>query len=152
MQGLYSRSGLFAYRISLISFCGYYFFTAYFCAATIQEWHLFEDILYPVSDTVSCQSSSHHKLTSLHNLNETFHILLSPLKISPPPVLNEVIASLSKVHPPIYTMEYMWSCQTRSTEGALKSSTVQEEGLTNKGRQHLLLLHKPAPDNKGIAD
>ena len=29
---------------------------------------------------------------------------------------------------------------------------MQEEGLTNEGRHHLLLLHKQAHDNRGIAE
>ena len=31
-----------------------------------------------------------------------------------------------------------------------RSSTVQEEGLKNEGRQHLLLLHDQAHDKRGI--
>ena len=33
-----------------------------------------------------------------------------------------------------------------------RSSTVQEEGLKNEGRHHLLLLHKQALDKKGIVE
>ena len=35
----------------------------------------------------------------------------------------------------------MQLCQAKSTK---KSGNVQEEGLTNEGRHHLLLLHKQA--------
>ena len=34
----------------------------------------------------------------------------------------------------------------------LRSSTVQEEGLTNEGRHHLLLLHKQVHDKRGITE
>ena len=34
----------------------------------------------------------------------------------------------------------------------LRSSTVQEEGLTNEGRHHLLLLHKQECDKRGIEE
>ena len=33
-----------------------------------------------------------------------------------------------------------------------RSSTVQEEGLENEGKHHLLLLHKQAHDKRGIAE
>ena len=33
-----------------------------------------------------------------------------------------------------------------------RNSTVQEEGLTNEGRHHLLLLRKQAHDKRGIAE
>ena len=33
-----------------------------------------------------------------------------------------------------------------------RSSTVQEEGLTDEGRHHLLSLHKQAHDKRGIAE
>ena len=110
-------------------------------------------------------TSSHHKLklTSqarmlplestplIYNLNITFHFLLA-FKTSPPPVLNKVIAFLLKVHH-LFTQ---WSTCGHVRQEALKEhwrcSTVQEEGLTNDGRHHLLVLHKPAHDNEGIAD
>ena len=43
----------------------------------------------------------------------------------------------------------MWLCSTRSIEEAVQ---LQEEGLTNEVRNHLLLLHKQAYDKKGIAE
>ena len=59
-----------------------------------------------------------------------------------PPFLNEVIAKhifLSKVHVSIHTVDMVSKKHQRS-------NTVQEEGLTNEGRHHLLLLHKQADE------
>ena len=54
-----------------------------------------------------------------------------------PAFLDEVAAKgafLSKVHPPIYAV------------------VLQEEGLTNDGRHHLLLLYKQVHDKRGISE
>ena len=57
-------------------------------------------------------------------------------------------ALLTKVHPPNCAAvdAVMLSKKQR------RSSTVQEEGLTNESRHHLLLLHKQARDKRDIAE
>ena len=74
-----------------------------------------------------------------------------PSKIRPPPFLNEVVAKgafLSKVRPPIYAAVHAVMLSKKHR----RSSTTQEEGLTNEGRHNLLLLHKQAHDKRGIAE
>ena len=64
-----------------------------------------------------------------------------PSKYAHPPFLNEVAAKgafLSKVRPPIYVAVHAALLSKKHR----RSSTVQEEGLTNEGRHHSLLLHK----------
>ena len=77
--------------------------------------------------------------------------LSPPSKICPPPFLSKVVAKgafLSKVCPPIFASVHavMLSKKYR------RSSAVQEEGLTNKGRYNLLLLRKHAHDKRGIEE
>ena len=77
-----------------------------------------------------------------------------PLKIrTPAPFFEWSVAKaafLSKVHPPIYM--YATVHLVKLIKKHWRSSIVQEEGLTNKGRHHLLLLHKQAHDKRGIAE
>ena len=55
-----------------------------------------------------------------------------------------MLLSPSKVSPPIYAaVQAVMLSKQRSTP---------EEGLTNEGRNHLLLLHKQAHDKSGIAE
>ena len=64
-----------------------------------------------------------------------------PLKICPPPFLNEVIAKrafLSKVRPPTCAVVHAVMLSKKHR----RNSTFQEDGLTNEGRHHLLLLRK----------
>ena len=42
----------------------------------------------------------------------------------------------------------MQLCKQKAKEG----STMQEEGLPNEGRHHLLLFYKQAHDKRGIAE
>ena len=66
--------------------------------------------------------------------------------------MNEIVAEgafLSKVHPPIYAIVH---AVMLSKKHQRSSSTVQEEGLTNEGRHHLLLLHKQVHDKRSIAE
>ena len=70
-----------------------------------------------------------------------------PLKICPPPFLNEVVAKgdfLSKVCPPIYAA----APAVMLSKKHQRSTTVQEEGLTDEGRH---LLCKQVHDKRGIA-
>ena len=88
------------------------------------------------------------------------------LKGKPAPFVNEVVAkgsflwkvstsdSVTEKPNDIYCKKkdptYLcWLCSTRSIEEAV---LLQEEGLTNEVRHHLLLLHKQAYDKKGIAE
>ena len=66
-----------------------------------------------------------------------------------PPFSNEIVAKdafLSKVHPPIYATVPAVTLSKKHQ----RSSTVQEEALTNHSRHHLLLLHKQAHDKRSI--
>ena len=74
-----------------------------------------------------------------------------PRKHAHPPFLNEVVAKgafLSKVCPPIYVAVHAVMLSKKHH----RSSTVQEEGLTNEGRHHLLLLCNHAHDKRGTAE
>ena len=53
-----------------------------------------------------------------------------------------------KVHLPIYAAVH--AVMLGKKHG--RSSTLQEEGLTNEGKHHLLLLHNQAHDKRGIAE
>ena len=75
----------------------------------------------------------------------------STLEISPPPFLNKDVAKgafLSKVRLPIYATVHAVMLSKKHR----RSSTVQEKGLTNEGRHHLLLLHNQAHNKRGIAE
>ena len=62
-------------------------------------------------------------------------------KISPPPFFEwSCCFSLKTTVPPIYATVHQ------------RSSTVQEEGLTNEGGHHLLLLHNQAHDKRDIEE
>ena len=56
-------------------------------------------------------------------------------------LVQRVILSQKYAH--LFELWYMWFCYTEEAE---------EEGLMNKGRYHLLLLHEQALDKKGIAE
>ena len=78
---------------------------------------------------------------------------ISPLsKTCPPPFFEwsccKGCSSLSKVCPPNCAAVHA----VTSSKKHWRSSTVQEEGLTNEGRHHLLLLHKQVHDKRGIAE
>ena len=68
-----------------------------------------------------------------------------------PPFLNEVVtkgAFLCKVHPPICAVVHGVMLSKKHQ----RSSTLQEEGLINEGRHHLLLLHKQVHYKRSIAE
>ena len=60
------------------------------------------------------------------------------MKISSPPLYLREDTFLSKVHPPTYATVHVVMLSRRHQ----RSSTVQEERLTNEGRYHLLLPYK----------
>ena len=57
-------------------------------------------------------------------------------------------AFLLKVRPPIHAAVHAIMLSKKHQ----RSSTVQEEGLTNEDRHHFLLLHKQVHDKRGIAE
>ena len=78
------------------------------------------------------------------------HVLLSPenrstLKLRPSTFLFQRVL-FSQKHTYLLMPQYTWLCKKHR-----RSISVQEEGLMNKGRYHLLLLHRQGHDKRGIA-
>ena len=85
-------------------------------------WSHFENVIKETTQQRNLQGS-HKQACTYHNLP----------KIGPPSIYASVYdVMLSKKHQ--------------------RSSTEQEEGLTNEGRHHLLLFRKQALDKRGIAE